>query len=123
MSALGLDHINVATAKLDETKRFFMDVLELTEGWRPDFPFGGAWLYLGDRAVVHLVENATERRPSAEAALDHFAFAMRGYDETVARLNAKGIGFAAVGVPGSQIRQLFIRDPNGVNVELNFQGD
>ena len=123
MPVRGLDHINVATAKLEETKRFFMDVLDLTEGWRPDFPFPGAWLYLGDRAVVHLVGIDAERRPSAEAALDHFAFAAQGYDETVARLTEKGIQFGAVGVPGSAIRQLFIRDPNGVNVELNFQGN
>ena len=123
MPVRGLDHINVATARLEETKRFFMDVLDLTEGWRPDFPFPGAWLYLGDRAVVHLVGIANDRRPSTEAALDHFAFAMQGYDETVTRLTDKDIPFATVGVPGSAIRQLFIRDPNGVTVELNFQGD
>ena len=123
MPIRGLDHINVATAKLEETKRFFMDVLDLTEGWRPAFPFGGAWLYLGDQAVVHLVENDQPRRPSGEAALDHFAFAAHGYDETVARLTEKAIPFGAVGVPGSTIRQLFLRDPNGVNVELNFRGE
>ena len=95
MPVRGLDHINVATAKLEETKRFFM----------------------------HLVGIDAERRPSAEAALDHFAFAAHGYDETMVRLTERGIPFAAVGVPGSTIRQLFIRDPNGVNVELNFQGD
>ena len=100
-----------------------MDVLDLTEGWRPAFPFGGAWLYLGDQAVVHLVENDQPRRPSGEAALDHFAFAAHGYDETVGRLTEKAIPFGAVGVPGSTIRQLFLRDPNGVNVELNFRGE
>ena len=54
---------------------------------------------------------------------DHFAFAAHGYDETVARLTEKAIPFGAVGVPGSTIRQLFLRDPNGVNVELNFRGE
>ena len=92
-------------------------------GWRPAFPFGGAWLYAGERAIVHLVELSADKAESSAAALDHFAFAAQGYDETVARLTEKGIQFGAVGVPGSAIRQLFIRDPNGVNVELNFQGN
>jgi catechol 2,3-dioxygenase-like lactoylglutathione lyase family enzyme len=123
MPIRGLDHINIGTARLEETCRFFADCMDLKPGYRPDFPFGGAWLYHGDQAVVHIVEKAADMRPSAEAALDHFAFAAHGYDETVARLKDKAIGFAAIAVPGTRIRQLFLRDPNGVNIELNFQGD
>ncbi len=123
MPLRGLDHINIGTSRLEETKRFFMEGLGLTEGWRPPFPFGGAWLYLDGRAVVHLVERSAPLRPSIEAALDHFAFEAVGYDETVERLQAGGIEFGAVNVPGSPIRQLFLEDPNGVRIELNFQGE
>jgi catechol 2,3-dioxygenase-like lactoylglutathione lyase family enzyme len=123
MPLRGLDHINIGTSRLEVTKRFFIVGLGLSEGWRPPFPFGGAWLYLEGRAVVHLVEKAVDLRPSIEAALDHFAFEAVGYDETVERLQAAEVSFGAVDVPGSKIRQLFVQDPNGVRIELNFQGD
>ena len=70
MAIRGIDHINIGTHRLEETRAFFRDVLGLTEGWRPDFPFGGAWLYAGDGAVVHLVDLTDAKRPSSEAALD-----------------------------------------------------
>jgi catechol 2,3-dioxygenase-like lactoylglutathione lyase family enzyme len=123
MTLAGIDHVNISTAKLAETRRFFIDGLGLTEGWRPDFPFPGAWLYQGDRAVVHLVEKTEPLPPSRQASLDHFAFAAQDYEATVARLKEKGVEFGAVAVPGSSIRQLFLLDPNGVTIELNFQGD
>jgi catechol 2,3-dioxygenase-like lactoylglutathione lyase family enzyme len=121
MIVSGLDHINIGTARLAETRAFFMDVLGLTEGWRPAFPFGGAWLYAGDRAVVHLVELAADKAESSVAALDHFAFNIADYDGVLARMKAMGITCREVDVPGSAIRQIFIRDPNGVNIELNYR--
>ena len=61
----GLDHINIRTADLAGTKAFFMDVLGLSEGWRPAFPFPGAWLYAGEKDVVHLVTIETPLAASA----------------------------------------------------------
>jgi len=121
MAIRGIDHINIGTHRLEETCAFFCDVLGLTKGWRPDFPFGGAWLYAGDGAVVHLVELAQPRGPSAEAALDHFAFSIDDYDAIVAKLDAAGIDYRPLDVPNAPIRQLFIRDLNGVNIELNYR--
>jgi catechol 2,3-dioxygenase-like lactoylglutathione lyase family enzyme len=106
---------------LEETRAFFRDVLGLVEGWRPDFPVGGAWLYAGEGAVVHLVDLAEAKRPSAEAALDHFAFRIDDWDDAVARLTAANVHFRAVEVPDTPIRQIFLRDPNGVNIELNYR--
>jgi len=121
MAISRIDHVNIGTHRLEDTRAFFRDVLGLTEGWRPKFPFGGAWLYAGDKAVVHLVELAQPRGPSADAALDHFAFAIDDYDGVVARLEAAGVVFRATDVPGAPIRQIFIRDLNGVNIELNYR--
>jgi catechol 2,3-dioxygenase-like lactoylglutathione lyase family enzyme len=121
MTIRGIDHINIGTDRLEETKAFFRDVLGLTEGWRPDFPFGGAWLYAGDGAVVHLVELAEAKKPSREAALDHFAFRIDDYDETLRRLIAAGVRYQAVDIPNTQIRQINVRDLNGVNIELNYR--
>ncbi len=121
MAIRGIDHINIGTHRLEETRAFFRDVLGLTEGWRPDFPFGGAWLYAGDGAVVHLVDLGQAKRPSIEAALDHFAFRIDDFDEATRRLDAAGVRYRAVTVPNAPIRQIFLTDPNGVNIELNYR--
>ena len=121
MAVRGIDHINIGTHRLDETRAFFRDVLGLVEGWRPDFPFGGAWLYAGDGAVVHLVELAAPKGPSAQAALDHFAFRIDDYDDIVRRLDGAGVAYRGVDIPNTPIRQIFIRDLNGVNIELNYR--
>jgi catechol 2,3-dioxygenase-like lactoylglutathione lyase family enzyme len=121
MTIRGIDHINIGTNRLDETRAFFRDVLGLSEGWRPDFPFGGAWLYAGDGAIVHLVELSEAKKPSAEAALDHFAFRIDDYEGTLRRLEAAGVAFRPIDIAGTPIRQIFIRDLNGVNIELNYR--
>jgi catechol 2,3-dioxygenase-like lactoylglutathione lyase family enzyme len=122
MTIRGIDHINIGTDRLEETCAFFRDALGLTKGWRPDFVgFGGAWLYSGDAAVVHLVDLPKGKRPCDEAALDHFAFAIDDWEGAIERLKAAGVKHRATDVPGAPIKQIFLRDPNGVNIELNYR--
>jgi catechol 2,3-dioxygenase-like lactoylglutathione lyase family enzyme len=116
-----VDHINIATEKLEETKAFFVEVLGLTEGWRPPFDFPGYWLYAGERAIVHMQAADRAVRPSKESALNHFAFDVDDLDSLLARLDTKGVRYRAVDVPGTTIRQAFLEDPNGVRVELNYR--
>jgi catechol 2,3-dioxygenase-like lactoylglutathione lyase family enzyme len=123
MTIRGIDHINIGTDRLEETVAFFRDILGLKPGWRPDFPMGGAWLYAGDTAVVHLVQLSEPKLPSREAALDHFAFRIDDYDGILARLKAAGVKYQAVDIPNTEIRQINIRDPNGANIELNYRPD
>ena len=58
--ALTLNHFSIRTTDLDASRRFYADVLGLSVGPRPDFPFPGLWMYRGDHgdvanAVVHLI--------------------------------------------------------------------
>lgn len=122
MAVLGVDHINIGTHQLEATRAFFRDAIGLAEGWRPDFPVGGAWLYAGDTAVVHLVDLAEAKLPSNQAALDHFALRIDDYEAAIARLDASGVRYRAVDIPNTPIRQINVRDPNGVNIELNYRG-
>lgn len=122
MSILGLDHINIRTAELARTTAFFTDVLGLTVGWRPAFSFNGAWLYAGDKDLVHLVEVAGPAAASKGSALDHFAFAIDDYEAAERALNAHDIVFQPSVSPDGNIRQLFVTELNGVTIELNCRG-
>ena len=119
MTVKGLDHINIRTADLPATKAFFMDVLGLTEGWRPAFDFPGAWLYAEGKDLVHLVEVADKPAASRGGALDHFAFAIDDYEAVKARLDAGGVRYRETAAPDAPIRQFFLVDLNGVTIELN----
>lgn len=118
-----LDHINIRTADLAATRAFFIGVLGLEEGWRPDFGFPGAWLYAEGKDVVHLVEIARPLNASDTAALDHFAFDIDDYDEALRRVKATGFPYRETAVPNTTVRQIFVQESNGVSVELNFKGD
>src|SRR5258708_38333697 len=115
-----LDHINIRTPDVKATEAFFMKVLGLTKGWRPDFNFPGSWLYCGEQAVVHLV-GIDKPGTIEDAALDHFAFYVRGFDDVVTKLKKHKYTYDARVGPSSGRRQIFLQDPNGVRVELNFR--
>ena len=119
MAIIGLDHVNIRTTELAKTQAFFTEVLGLSVGWRPDFPFGGAWLYAGDKDVVHLVEVSRAGAATKGSSLDHFAFAIDDYEEAQRKLDAAGLAYEPSAAPNGGIRQLFVTELNGVTIELN----
>ena len=119
MAITGLDHVNIRTTELARTRAFFTDILGLTVGWRPAFPFGGTWLYAGGKDVVHLVEVKAASAASRGSALDHFAFAIDDYEDAQARLDAAGMTYEPLVSPEGGIRQMFVTELNGVTIELN----
>lgn len=119
MSVRDLDHVNIRTDRLAETRDFFVEALGLTEGWRPDVPVPGYWLYAGGRPCVHLM-GLDHPETGTGSPVDHFAFKIDDVDEMVERLTAHGIKHALRGLPDGGIRQIVCRDPNGVSIELNY---
>ncbi len=122
MALVRLDHVNVRTANLEEMSRFYEETLGLEPGPRPQFHFGGRWLYCADRAVVHFV--STEAQPAGhEPRIEHFAFRARDYAAFVANLERLQVPYDVVDVPpgtGQELRQIFVRDPDGNRVEIGF---
>jgi catechol 2,3-dioxygenase-like lactoylglutathione lyase family enzyme len=121
MAITGLDHVNIRTTDLARTQAFFTEVLGLSVGWRPDFSFGGAWLYIGDKDIVHLVEVSRACAVSRGSALDHFAFAIDDLEDAARRLDAAGMAYERAEAPNGGIRQLFVTEQNGVTFELNWR--
>jgi catechol 2,3-dioxygenase-like lactoylglutathione lyase family enzyme len=123
MSVGVLDHYNVSTRKLGETIQFYQDVLGFKNGPRPPFTFPGAWLYSGDQPVLHLNDiSGTDRQQRPDSGvIDHVAFTGRGFEATKQHLTAKGVAHRVNQVPNSTRWQIFLRDPNNVEIELNFE--
>lgn len=130
MAVDALNHYAVRSADMERARDFYVQVLGLVQGERPAFPFPGYWLYCGEQAVVHIVGESADggldgylgaREPAAGAgALDHIAFSASGLEETRERLERLGVPYHERTVPLMGLRQLFISDPDGITLELNF---
>ena len=133
MALENLNHFLVVADDLEATRDFYVDVLGLADGHRPPFDFAGYWIYLGDRAVVHLAEHRDYldkvdhvRDGSADTAtgsIDHIAFEATGLQDMMVTLEKHGVPARHRKVPDVNLHQVFVHDPNGVLIELNYPAD
>ena len=113
------------TPRLAEMTAFYGEVLGLEPGPRPPVRSAGAWLYCGGRAAVHLVEIAGNGAEAAASAIegpriDHFALRAEGLAGFLARLQSKGVAYRIAVQPGTEVRQVKLRDPDGNLIEVVF---
>ena len=132
MKVNALDHVNIIAADLDGTARFYTEVfgLERRNGPPPLTPDNAQWMVDdAGRAIFHLNSVdcprtfAREVAPGPTGSIHHVALACSGYDEMIARLDARGLERQVNTVEAIGLRQIFTMDPNGVLLELNFFGD
>src|SRR5262245_59211710 len=115
-----LDHVNVRTAHLEALVRFYEDVVGLKHGERPPLGFPGAWLYAGERAVIHLVGVAEQPAPQGALRLEHFAFAGSGLTELLARLDHHGVAYRSSRQAGTGNVVINVQDPDGNRLHIDF---
>ena len=120
MKVNGIDHINIGAPieTLERCVQFYVDVIGLSQGYRPPFTSRGFWLYAGDAPIIHLTEKETSG--SATGAFNHIAFACEDFESMQARLRNQEIPFTVERVPLTRQVQIFLKDPAGVELELNF---
>ena len=128
-----MEHYLVLSDDIEKTKRFYCDALGMREGFRPKLEFPGFWLYVGDVPCIHIAEWQTyavwtketgipiSTKAKGTGPVDHIAFNATGFDEMVARLESRGVRMAKNLLDEIGLRQLFLYDPNGVAIELNFR--
>ena len=116
----GMNHFTITAEDREATLGFYVGLLGLREGHRPDLGFPGAWLYAGGpQAVLHIY---WDRPMPAErtGVIDHLAFTARDLKAVKARFDERGIAYELRRQAGAGTWQLFSRDPNGAKVELDF---
>lgn len=129
-----LDHFFVRANDLEATKAFYCDVLGFQVMPRPDFPFPGYWLGVDgsiqvhtgphgiDHAEVFYLGSTGASATDNTGVVDHIAFLATdpaGFHRRFERLGltARKRWFGEFG-----LCQMFLADPNGVTIELNFHG-
>ena len=114
-----LHHVSRQTRQLDETRRFYVDVLGFRElSSRPNFPFRGAWLY-GSGIQIHLIDepyHETAGPPNPRE--NHIAFLIEDMDAAEETLKQHGISYRRQSSADGRSEQIFFRDPEGWMVEL-----
>ena len=123
-AAITFSHINLRAPRplLEALRAFYCDVVGFEVGPRPPFGSFGYWLYASGDALLHLSEGDADAPPATNAAttIDHVAFACADRPGMEWRLRTHGIEWQMNRVPASGVVQLFVRDPGGNRVELNF---
>jgi catechol 2,3-dioxygenase-like lactoylglutathione lyase family enzyme len=124
MKTVGLNHFNITAPYrlLEKVRDFYVAVLGLEAGERPNFMRDGFWLYAGHLPIVHLTvcdqSDARSEANSLPSFVDHIAFTCEGLSGFLERLERLSVPYQLV-EDSAQV-QVFIHDPAGVGVELNF---
>ena len=121
MPIQSFDHVNIRTANLSAMIDWYDDILGFPTGPRPDFPFNGAWLYMGDLAVIHLVELSEPPLVGGNVSLEHFAFRATDMAAIRSHLDDRGVAYTIDPVPGFPVVQINLHDPDGNHIHIDFE--
>jgi catechol 2,3-dioxygenase-like lactoylglutathione lyase family enzyme len=133
-------HYGIRTTDLDRLRRFYAEVLQLRVGFRPPFDFPGVWLYPdqdeSEFGAVHLIpvdpasrqglRNYLGERPvedlEGSGSVDHIAFLATDWSGMRQRCDSLGVRYHKRYAPSLGLLQVFLVDPTGLTIELNYRG-
>jgi catechol 2,3-dioxygenase-like lactoylglutathione lyase family enzyme len=132
-----IEHVLVAADDIDGTRDWYARVLGMKPGAHPDFGFPVHWMYVDGVDVVHIGPSAKQAgeiqrrylgrtsQQSAEGtgAIDHIAFRATGLRAMLEHLKREKVPFSQRRANGQALFQLFLYDPNGIKIELNYAAE
>src|SRR4051812_39327610 len=132
-----IEHLLIAADDIDATRDWYTRVLGMTSGAHPYFGFPVHWMYIGDVDVVHIGPSAkiagdiqkkylgrtSQATAQGTGAIDHIAFRASGLRDILEHLRREKISFSQRRANGQALFQLFLYDPNGIKIELNYAAE
>jgi hypothetical protein len=76
-------------------------------------------MYAGDKAILHLISESG-RTDQGSGAIDHIAINCADIRGTLDQIKQDSLPFEVKKVPARPLQQVFVHDPDGVMIELNF---
>src|SRR5260221_11954526 len=134
MPVTELNHYLIRANNLERTKDFYCKVLGFEVMPRPDFPFPGYWLGINGKIQVHMAQAGVQNSElyylgspknaarDSSVVVDLIAFLATEPDQLVKHLKELKVACRPRNFPESQLYQLFVKDPDGLTIELNFFG-
>lgn len=124
MQELIFDHYTLKVSDLDQSARFYSEVLglqELENRTRKEYI---RWFSLGNGGELHVVEGETEGIKTNVGV--HMALKLSDFDRFTAHLKSKDVTLHdSKGNPGTittradGVRQVYFQDPDGYWIEVN----
>ena len=132
-----IEHFLVAADDIDATRDWYARVLGMKSGPHPDFGFPVHWMYVDNVDVVHIGPSAksagdiqkkylgrtSQKSEAGTGALDHIAFRATGLRDMLRHLRNERVPFSQRRANGQALFQLFLYDPNGIKIELNYAAE
>ncbi|OMH36217.1 VOC family protein [Motiliproteus sp. MSK22-1] len=121
------DHLALSAKNPEGMKNFLCDLLGLEVGFRPSFPFDGYFLCADGKEVIHIFEypvttidqSRLEKTGRPEQGIvHHVSFYSDDYGEVMKRLAKLKLNYSVSTVPDSSVRQVFVRAPEGLIIEI-----
>lgn len=134
MPLIDLNHFFVRASDLERSRNFYCEALGFEVMPRPDFRFPGYWLGVGGKVQIHMGPDAIPAAPviylgtttnsarDNSGVVDHIAFQATAPEELGLRLQQLGLSYRTRHFPGIPLFQIFVADPDGLMIELNFPG-
>ena len=129
-----LDHYFVRCRDIERSRSFYCEALGFKVMPRPNFPFPGYWLGVGGKVQVHMGPDAAPEATvhyygtsSASArnnagVVDHIAFQGTDAPDMARHLASLGLPMRTRHIAEISLFQIFVSDPDGLMIELNFPG-
>jgi|SRR6267143_4940819 len=132
-----IEHFLVAADDIDATRDWYARVLGMQSGPHPDFGFPVHWMYVNGVDVVHIGPSAkqagdiqrkylgrtSQQSQEGTGAIDHIAFRATGLRAMLEHLKKEKVAFSQRRAHGQALFQLFLYEPNGIKIELNYAAE
>jgi catechol 2,3-dioxygenase-like lactoylglutathione lyase family enzyme len=134
VAIIDFNHFFVRAKDVERTRRFYCDALGFEVMPRPDIAFPGYWLGVGGKTQLHIGVDSAEyadqhyfgTTPASArdntGVIDHIAFQCTDVEAVTRRLASLGLRTRTRHIAQISLFQIFVADPDGVTIELNFPG-